>query len=221
MEKEEELYIYIDESGNMDFRKNEKYFVVCALIVNEFCGKDIAKVVKNTIYNKSKVSKIEELHASQMSQSEKIIFYKSVDHINYLINYIVLDKDNLNKGIFKNKNSCFNYLVYVLLLDIINDFNIINLHITIDNRNIEHGSENSLKEYLNIELLKIGIYNKDIKIRYLDSRKDKNLQAVDIFSNSIYSKFQFENYQIYEYFSKKVSKGLVFPLEFDSFYDID
>jgi disulfide oxidoreductase YuzD len=205
----------------MDFRKNERYFVVCALIMDEFQGCSLGKIVKQIIYEKSKTDKIEELHASQMSQGDKIKFYKSIDSIDYLINYIVLDKDCINKNIFKNKNVCFNYMVYLILLDMINDFNIINLYITIDNRNIECGSEKSLEEYLNIELLKRGFYDKNIKIRYLDSRKDKNLQAVDIFANAIYSKFNFENQCMYECFAHKLFRSFVFPLDVDNFYDID
>lgn len=221
MEKEGELYIYIDESGNIDFRKNEKYFVVCALVVNSFNGGCLSKIIKQIIYEKSKTDKVEELHANKMSRLEKIKFYDSVINVDYLINYIAIDKEYVNKNIFKNKNACFNYFVYLLILDAINDFNIINLYITIDNRNIEHASENSLEEYLNVELLKIGLYDKNIKIRYLDSRKDKNLQAADIFSNAIYAKFHFENECMYSYFANKISKGFVFPTEIDNIYDID
>jgi len=200
----------------MDFRKNERYFVVCALIVDEFQGCGLGKIVKNIIYEKSKVHKIRELHASQLSYDDKVNFYKSVNSLSYKINYIVLDKNKVNENIFKNKNACFNYLVYLLLIDLIDDFNIINLYITVDNRNIEHNSENSLGEYLGVELLKKSFYNKNIYIKYQDSRKNKNLQAVDMFVNAIYKKINLKKDLFFNYFKDRIHKVIYFPINIDT-----
>ena len=107
MSNANELYIYIDESGSMDFHKNERYFVVCAMVVNKESGNSIGKVVKDMIYKKSKTHKINELHGSQMSIEDKVEFFDYMKLQKYNLRYLVLDKYSIHQDVFKNTNACF------------------------------------------------------------------------------------------------------------------
>jgi hypothetical protein len=93
---------------------------------------------------------------------------------------------------------------------LIADNAIVTLYITVDNRNIKISSEQSLQEYLYIELIKRGLYNKNIHVKYVDSVKSKNLQAVDLFVNAIYIKYNHDKSMLYSLFSKKIYKTIFF-----------
>lgn len=210
MDNADELYIYIDESGTMNFRKNERYFIVCALVVSEFQGKGVGRVVKDMIHEKSKTHTIQELHGSQMSVEDKVAFFSHMKSQEYNLRYLVLDKYSISKDIFKNTNACFNYIIYLLISDLIVDNIVVTLYITVDNRNIKTGSEGSLQEYLYIELIKRGFYNRNIHVKYADSIKNKNLQAVDLFVNAMYIKYNHNKDILYNLFSEKIYNIIFF-----------
>ncbi len=216
MEKQKELYIYIDESGNMDFRPNERYLVICALIVDEFQGKGVARAVKDLIHEKTKKHKIKELHASQMSFDDKATSISRIVNENIGIRYVLIDKCATHPNFFNSKNACFNYMIYLLLNAVLTDVSVLNLYITVDNRNIKTTSEDSLADYLEVELLRKGIYNKKIHIKYQDSRSHRNLQAVDLFANAIYTKYSYGNSRLYDLFSHVVIDCIPVPGLFDS-----
>jgi hypothetical protein len=201
-----ELYIYIDESGTLWSQKNERYFVICALIMDDFQGTSLSTSINRFIKYKYPNIKITELHASQMSFQEKVDFFKYIEDISFKIAYLILDKDNIDSNLFKNNNSLFNYMIFLLLEEYIKNFNTINLYITIDNRNIKITSEKSLEEYLVIECIKNKSYVKNIYIKYDDSRKNNNLQGVDMFANAIYAKYNHGKDNLYLYFEDKITK---------------
>ncbi|MBC7766713.1 DUF3800 domain-containing protein [Arenimonas sp.] len=154
MNKSTELYIYIDESGTLWSQKNERYFVLCALITDDFQGISLSNSINHFIKYKYSNIKTTELHASQMSFQEKVDFFVHVRDIPFKIAYVVLDKNNIDQNLFKNNNSLFNYMIFLLLEEYIKDSYVINLYITVDNRNIRITSEKSLEEYLIIECIK-------------------------------------------------------------------
>ena len=208
MNKSTELYIYIDESGTLWSQKNERYFVLCALITDDFQGISLSNSINHFIKYKYSNIKTTELHASQMSFQEKVDFFVHVRDIPFKIAYVVLDKNNIDQNLFKNNNSLFNYMIFLLLEEYIKDSYVINLYITVDNRNIRITSEKSLEEYLIIECIKNKSFVKNIYIKYDDSRKNNNLQGVDMFANAIYTKYNHNRDGLYLYFKDKITKKI-------------
>lgn len=199
-----ELYIYIDESGTLGSARNERYFVICALITNDFQGTSLSTAINHFIKYKYFNIKTTELHASQMSFDEKVNFFEHIGGISFEIAYIVLDKEGMNKNLFKNQNPLFNYMIFLLLEGYIKDSRNINLYITVDDRNIRISSEKSLEEYLITECIKYKLYLKNVYIKYDDSIKNNNLQGVDMFANAIYAKYNYGKDGLYCRFEDKI-----------------
>lgn len=130
--------------------------------------------------------------------------------IDYRLFYIILDKEKIGEAMCKDKNVFFNYTVYILLKDLLIDEITLRLCVTVDNRNVKLDSEKSLQEYLCVELLRRNLYKKDISVRYQDSIKNKNLQAVDLFVNAIYAKHNYNRDLPYKLFKDNVYKRIFF-----------
>ncbi len=199
----------------MDIGKNGRYFVICALMLDDFQGKKFASMVKYIIKEKSKTGKDKELHSNQMAFNDKKFFFTYVDPIDFNIYYLIVDKDNVHPELFKNKDICFNYMVQLMMHPLLMKTDVLNVYVTIDERNVKITSEKSLEDYLRTELLKYSLYNKQIYVRYENSRKHKNLQAVDMFANAIYAKHNYNKDYFYCYFSNKIVKSVIFPLNVD------
>jgi hypothetical protein len=185
-------------------------------VLDEFHGKNMAAIVKHIIHTRFNSLKIHELHASQMSFADKVHTFNYFLKENFKLSYLVIDKNNIDKNMFKNTNICFNYMVQLMLKDLILHVDTLKLFITVDNRNVKITSEKALEEYLNIELLKNEIYDKYVHVRYEDSRQHHNLQAVDLFTNAIYAKYNYNKSHFYSLFVEKVYGRVNFPLKIDN-----
>lgn len=200
----------------MDIGKNGRYFVICALVLDDFQGKNFSSMVKYVIKEKSKTGKEKELHSNQMSFDDKKFFFRYLDPIDFNIYYLIVDKNNVHPELFRNKDICFNYMVCLMMNELLTKTDILNMYVTIDERNVKTTSQKSLEDYLRIELLKHSFYYKQIYVRYEDSRKYKNLQAVDMFANAIYAKHNYNKDYLYSYFSNKIVQSKIFPLLLDT-----
>lgn len=200
----------------MDIGKNGRYFVICALVLDDFQGKKFAGMVKFIIKEKSGSKNMRELHASQMSFNDKEYFFKYLKNLDFEIFYLVINKNNIHPELFRQKDICFNYMVRLMLRPLLKKADILNLYVTIDERNVKTTSQKSLEDYLRIELLDYSLYDKQIFVRYEDSRKHKNLQAVDIFANSIYAKYNRDKDYFYSLFVEKIKSKISFPMDVDT-----
>jgi hypothetical protein len=86
-----------------------------------------------------------------------------------------------------------------------------NIHITIDTRSVKVTSEKALEEYLNTQLAEGGIYDKNVFVSYGDSKNFKHLQAVDLFANAIYAKYNFNKNHFYNKILSKIKHTEHFP----------
>jgi Protein of unknown function (DUF3800) len=200
----------------MDIGKNGQYFVICALVLDDFQGKNFASMVKFLIKEHSKFKKTKEIHASQMSFAHKEYFFKHLHNVDFKIHYLVIDKNNIKPELFRDKDICFNYMIQLIMYPLFKNIDVLNIYVTIDERNIKTTSQKSLEDYLRVELLKHSLFNKQIYVRYEDSRKYKNLQAVDMFANAIYRKYNYHKDDLYNYFSSKIVKSVIFPTYIDT-----
>ncbi len=209
------LYIYIDESGNTGFKINEPYFVICALMLNRGDFNSIKNIVKRTIAEISCYREIEELHANEMSFEEKVEVFNHLNKTKFKISYMVVNKDVIDKSFYKKKNIYFNYMIYLMLHKVLKEGENKEVYITIDNRNIRITAEDSLQEYLNIELIRNKLYNKNISVKYTDSEKNKYLQVVDLFANAVYAKYNFGKNYFYNQIIERIVDITFYPEKFD------
>ncbi len=205
------LHIYIDESSTLGIKEDEPYFVVCALVLNEAQKKPIKNSVKRIFRQISLTRTLDELHASEMSTPEKQFAHNEFFNKEFSICYLIAHKQSIHANLFKKKNVCFNYFVYLALKNIFLETAVTDFHITIDTRSVKVTSEKSLEEYLNTQLVQCGVYDKNIYVNYGDSKNFTHLQAVDLFANALFAKYNFGRTHFYSHISGKVSHRELFP----------
>jgi hypothetical protein len=205
------LHIYIDESSTLGFKKLEPYFIICALIVTETEKRPLKNSAKRILKEIRLARSIEELHASEMSFQEKQTAFNEFTDKDFSIQYLVAHKESIHENLFKKKNVCFNYFVYLTLKEVLEKTHIKEISITIDTRSVKVTSEKSLEEYLNAQLANSEIYHKNIYVQYGDSKNFLHLQLVDLCANAIYARYTFNKSHFYSYLTGKVSHRELFP----------
>jgi len=209
--EQEKLHIYIDESSTLGIKKNEPYFIVCALVLSETEKRPIKNAVRRILRKLSKQTISKEMHASEMNFAEKQLAHNQFQDKTFSLCYLVAHKESIHKNLFKKKNVCFNYFVFLAIRNILEKTHIKDIHITIDTRSVKVTSEKSLEEYLNTQLVQEGIYHKNVYVKYGDSKNYTHLQAVDLFSNALYAKYNFGKSHFYSHISSKILHKELFP----------
>ena len=106
---------------------------------------------------------------------------------------IMVEKDKLKKLVEK-VNVFYNYLIK-LLIDFLIDNNEISeldeLNISIDKRSIKVSSLNSLSDYLEIYYEYEKKFELKLKVEYLDSHDNYNIQIADLLCNTLWVKYSF------------------------------
>lgn len=209
--EQEKLHIYIDESSTLGLKQNEPYFIVCALILSEAEKRPIKNAVRRILRKLSAQTTLGELHASQMTFAEKQLTHNHFKDKKFSLCYLVAHKESIHENLFKKKNVCFNYFVYLAIRTVLEKTHIKEIHITIDTRSVKVTSEKSLEEYLNTQLAQKGVYHKNVYVQYGDSKNYTHLQAADMFSNALYAKYNFRKDHFYSYILGKVLNKELFP----------
>lgn len=200
--------LYIDESGNLGHGEG-RYFLICALDILEEKKKTITRragrVIEKYKQNRN-IHKSKEIKGWQLKEEgRKELISKILDH-DVKVRYIVLDKLYTTILLQKadDKNACYNYLIQLLvkrIIEINEDLETINLYL--DNRSVKVGNRLSLKPYLYNKLVleqleeKIDVKRIEFNINYLESKTCYLIEWADIISNSLYKKYNRNEFQFY------------------------
>lgn len=200
--------IYIDESGNLG--RDGKYFVITALVTDN--QKRISNLVRNTTSNlNSRYGNVKELKGFHLDFKTRQNFLNRLARVDdFKIYYIVADKKHLQPRLFKDKNICFNYLASFVVREIVKDSGG-DHNIIFDNRTVKVSSVLSLADYLRTQAYAEWNCHGNMDIQYGDSERIKNLQAVDILSNTIYQKYDRNLNHSYNIISKHCESTILFP----------
>jgi HD-GYP domain-containing protein (c-di-GMP phosphodiesterase class II) len=205
------VFVYIDESGTLGLKKskNEPYFIITALVLNEKQVKTFERIITRVF---RKISCKKELHGSEMSFEEKNIFYNKIKNKEFEIQYHVSHKESIKKELLKKTHTCFNYFVFQMLENKMNDSNITKLEILVDNRNVKVDFSHELEKYLQNKIKKeIKDLGDKISVRYVDSVNSKHIQMVDVISNGIYAEYNYGKNYFYKKIENKIKHKELFP----------
>jgi hypothetical protein len=205
------MKVYLDESGNLG--AGGRYFVITALV------SDNTKRIRNLVRNCCKksapedVSVLDELKGFELGFPEKQDFLNRLSQKDdFTCSYIVADKRHIEPRIMEDKNICYNYLSAHLLKPILKGASG-DIEIVFDNHTTKVASRNSLAEYIKLEAYsKWGVSHK-VDVQYCDSHRMYCLQAVDIVSNSVFSKYAYSNGHLYNLLQTKYQHKVRFPCQ--------
>lgn len=216
-----EINLYIDESGNLGTGMG-RYFLICALEVDSKIKSSIVKRAGRVICRfkeKNNIPKTTELKGFGLNEEKRNELLDKILYRGIKVRYIVLDLNQTTMLLKKadDKNACFNYLIQLIVKQIIKEFpNIEKINLFLDNRSVKIGNRLSLKPYLYNKLVleqletKNNIKRIDFNITYLESESCYLIQWADIVANSLYKKY---NSNI-ESFYDKIKPYIIFESKF-------
>ncbi len=175
-------HVFIDESGDLGHGpKGSKYFVVCAIVVDDYDKSKIRRIPKKirqrTLGKKSKSPK--ELKFSNSSPLIREQFLKRVVKHDVHIYALIIKKDYTEEKLQNNLPILYNYLMKILLENILSDINSnSNLRICLDKCMSRSQMEN-FENYVKTELFSKSFDFSNVEIVHKNSSCSNCLQVVD------------------------------------------
>ncbi len=198
------MYIYLDESGDLGFRQGgTKYFTIAFVIM------------ENPIYFKRRVKKVKvkydiprdvELKGSSTSESIKKDLLNRFAKLDIEIHAITVRKKNVEPKLQRDTNIFYNYMVGLSLVErILQEPPNSEVIINIDKRIISITSGAKFDEYLRLKTwYERERQDIELKIYHIDSQKSHAIQGIDIICNSIFRKYNSNNYKLFNIIQGKV-----------------
>ena len=218
-----EVNLYIDESGNLG-KGNGRYFLISALEISAENQKSISKragrIIGRFKENKN-IPKTTEIKGWSLKEEDRETLLDSIFYRDVKVRYIVLDLEKTTFLLEKadDKNACFNYLIQLLVKQVIIDNpEIEKINLYLDNRSVKIGNRLSLKPYLYNKLVleqleeKDSVKRIDFNINYLESESCYLIQWADIVANSLYKKYNSNDNRFYD----KIKSYIIFESRFPS-----
>ena len=173
--------------------KGERYFIIAGFVTSELhkvisTHKRAEKVIK--LRKGIPLSKNVELKSSRISIYQQGYFLNELFSVNSAIPIaVVIDKYKL-EGFHASENLAYNDFVkcllrYLIICDVINS-TCTEIELRLDNRNVSVKHLMDLETFLNWEFI---AYNFKIKVRYLDSKYNRDVQMADYVANYLWKKY--------------------------------
>ena len=196
------LYIFLDESGDLGFKKtSSKWFIFGGVIIDN--DRLIEKIVKK-IWKNLKNKRRGELHATHENNKIKKNILKMMGELDGIsVVCIAVNKTKFNKEPYNKSDYLYYSTIYVLIskiLDILNKS--IDLLIFIDKKDTKKSTRDVLINKL-VDSLKKSYSNK-IAILIESSHDRKSLQAVDFISWALFQKYEKGDSEFYNLFKIKI-----------------
>ena len=216
-----EINLYIDESGNLGTGMG-RYFLICALEIDSSIKSSILKRAGRVICRfkeKNNIPKTTELKGFRLNSEKRNELLDKILFKGVKVRYIVLDLKQTTMLLKKSddKNACFNYLIQLLVKQIIREIpDIEKINLFLDNRSVKIGNRLSLKPYLYNKLVleqletKQNVKRIEFEITYLESDSCYLIQWADIVANSLYKKYNSNE----DLFYNKIKPYIIYESKF-------
>jgi len=206
--------IYLDESGALNNKPKERYFVIGALVTeNNTHRKSLKNLHSRLFVDHCLPNKLDELHASSLNFPAKQDILNKLNKLAcFHLDYLTADKNHLIPSLFKEKNICYNYLIGRLIKKCISSYKE-SITILLDNHSIKTTSLNSLKDYILIEARTRWRFDWPISIEMCDSKQCKGIQIVDVVANAVFAKYNYGAQHLYNLCEPNFRYRTKFPFE--------
>ena len=194
--------------------KDERYFVIAGFMTRELhkvtsAHKRVEEIVKarKNIPISTKI----ELKSSKINNSQQAMFLNELYELPGVIPIaIIVDKHNLSK-FGASENIAYNFFVKNLLKYLfkcnIPILQTNEIELRVDNRNTSVKSLKDLETFLQWEF---ELMDLEVKVRYLDSKDNREVQMADYVANLIWKKFNCEkndlSSRVPQYYRTYISK---------------
>jgi len=198
------MYVYLDESGDLGFEQGgTKYFTISFVITkNPLHFKRCVKRVKVKYH----IPRDVELKGYTTRESIKADLLNRFAKLDIEVHAITVRKKNVEPKLRRDTNILYNYVVGLSLVErILQEPPNSRVLISVDRRVISITSGFKFNEYLRYKIW----YERerrdiDLEISHLDSHQAYAIQGIDIICNSIFRKYNSNNYKLFNIIQGKV-----------------
>lgn len=195
-------HIYIDESGDLGHGpKGSKYFVVCAIIVDDYDRIKIRRIPK-TVRQKTlrqKFKKPKELKFSNSSPLIREQFLSRVNDCDVSVYSLIIRKKYTEEKLRRNLPILYNYLMKILLENVLTDVSSNSeLRICLDKCMSKSQIEN-FETYVKTELLSKNFDFSKVSIVHKNSSCSNCLQVVDFICGAFGYKYNSKSEDVSRY----------------------
>ena len=198
------MYIYLDESGDLGFGQGgTKYFTISFVIVE---GPIPFRRCVKAVKTKHNIPRQVELKGSTTREVIKKDLLSRFLKLNMEVHAITVKKENVEPKLRKDTNILYNYMVGLSLVErILQEPISAKVVINVDRRVISITSGFNFNEYLRYKIW----YERerrdiDLEIHHLDSHQAYAIQGIDVICNSIFRKYNSNNYALFNIIRGKV-----------------
>jgi len=198
------MYVYLDESGDLGFRQGStKYFTIAFVIMeNPVPFRRCVKRVKAKYH----IPRDVELKGNTTRQIIKKDLLNRFAKLDIEVYAITVKKKNVDPKLRKDTNILYNYVVGLPLVErILEEPPNASVVVNVDRRIIAVTSGFNFNKYLRYKIW----YEREredlnLQINHLDSHEAYAIQGIDIICNSIFRKYNSNNYKLFNIIQGKV-----------------
>lgn len=201
--------IFLDESGDLGFEKagSSKTFVVTLLVCHSLqTSGEIRKAVERTLKNKlakgRPQSRPSELKGSQTHPAILGYFFRQLPVIGFSLYAVVLNKERVNEPLRtkQGRKKLYNFMAKFVIEKVdIRSLKPERVLLVVD-RSKKMEDIQDFNRYLETFLTNQLPPETPLDIHHEDSQKDKGLQAVDVFCNAMFRKYERDERELYNQF---------------------
>ena len=198
------MYVYLDESGDLGFGQGGTRYFTIAFVVME-TPVQFRRCVKK-VKVKYNIPRSVELKGNATRTLIKKDLLSRFTKLDMEVHVITVRKTNVEPKLRRDTNILYNYMVGLSLVErILQEPKDANVVINVDRRTIAITSGFNFNEYLRYKIW----YEKerrdiDLNIHHLDSHEAYAIQGTDIICNSIFRKYNSNNYALFNIIQNKV-----------------
>lgn len=207
-------YLYLDESGDLGFdfvnKKPSKFFTVTILALScRDANRQLIKAVKTTLrrkLNKSSHHKrmVQELKGTGTTLEVKKYLFSKIKDVKFGIYSITLNKKRIYERLTKEKSRVYNYIARQVLDQIPFEMNHGDRVELILDKSMAKPEIAEFNSYIRRQLEGRLSPNIPLDIYHWLSHENCGLQAADLFCWGIFQKYERQNEDWFDVFSKKV-----------------
>jgi len=198
------MYVYLDESGDLGFGQGgSKYFTIAFVVVENPIY--FLRCVKETKI-KHNIPRYEELKGNTTREIIKKDLLYRIKKLDIEVHAITVRKKNVDPKLRKDTNILYNYVVGLSLLErILAEPKGTKVSINVDRRVISITSGFKFNEYIRYKIwYESQRPDIDLEIKHPDSLKNHAIQGIDVICNSIFKKYNSNNYKLFNIIKSKV-----------------
>ena len=180
------IYIYMDESGDLGFKKTSSdIFVVSYVIAKDpkILQRSLKKLRQRKL--KKKIRELPEFKFYTASDRVKGLMFNKIEELNLVSGFVVVNKDKVYPELRRKKNVLYNYLIRQLLDDVITLYDHEReITLVLDRMYSNKNLRESMNKYLGRMTSRIS--KTDLRIIHKNSCDTAGLQFADFISGAIW-----------------------------------